>query len=108
MAKRIPPKGSEIINLLNAAERAGRVGPEGELLLLDRGLAARVRWEKRKRERVELTEAGKQILDIYRYINLILQIDASLAERLLENFQKDQLKRQILLFHLMKNISLKT
>ena len=94
--------GSEVINLLDAAERAGRVGPEGELPLLDRGLAARIRWEKRKVERVELTEAGKQILDIYRYINPILQIDASLAERLLEKFQKDRLKRPILLFPLMK------
>ena len=52
--------------LLDAAERSGRVGPGGELPLLQRGLAERVRWEKRKIERVELSEISEQILDIYK------------------------------------------
>lgn len=88
--KPLPPKenwskefrllGTEIINLLDAANKAGRVGPEGEVPLLERGLAARVRWEKRKFERVELTEAGKQILDIYRSLTPMLELDATLGE----------------------------
>lgn len=76
--------GSEIINLLDAADKGGRVGPEGESLLLERGLADRIRWEKRKTERVELTEEGKQILDIYRCSTPLLEIDASLADTIRE------------------------
>ncbi|WP_279165089.1 DUF505 domain-containing protein [Thermus scotoductus] len=72
--------GSEVIALLEAAERAGRVGPEGVEPLMSRGLAARVWDRERKREDVALTDQGKRALEIYRALKPGLEVDASLAE----------------------------
>ena len=71
--------GSEVIAMLDAAERADRVGPKAEEALLSRGLAMRV-WDRaRKAERVVLSEAGHTILEAYRQSRPRLIVDADLA-----------------------------
>jgi hypothetical protein len=72
--------GSEIIAMLEAADLAGRVGPEGVEPLMVRGLAARVYDRERKKEYVTLTKQGKIALEIYRNAEPNLEIDASLAD----------------------------
>ncbi len=72
--------GSEIIALLDAADRAGQVGPLAEQVLMERGLAARVWDRERKRELVVLSDAGRQVLEIYRTAEPGLEISADLAE----------------------------
>ncbi len=72
--------GSEIIAMLEAADLAGRVGPEGVEPLMVRGLAARVYDRERKKEYVTLTKQGKIALEIYRNAEPTLEIDASLAD----------------------------
>lgn len=72
--------GSEIIAMLESADLAGRVGPEGVEPLTVRGLAARVYDRERKKEYVTLTKQGKIALEIYRNAEPNLEIDASLAD----------------------------
>ncbi len=72
--------GSEILALLEAAERAGQVGPEAVETLMERGLAVRVWDRERKREVVVLSDAGREVLEIYRYAEPALEISADLAE----------------------------
>jgi hypothetical protein len=72
--------GSEIIAMLEAADLAGRVGPEAIEPLMVRGLAARVYDRERKKEYVTLTKQGKIALEIYRNAEPNLEIDASLAD----------------------------
>jgi hypothetical protein len=72
--------GSEIIAMLESADLAGRVGPEGVEPLMVRGLASRVYDRERKKEYVTLTKQGKIALEIYRNAEPNLEIDASLAD----------------------------
>ncbi len=72
--------GSEIIALLDAADRAGQIGPQGIQPLLQRGLGARVWDRKRKKRYYRLTAAGEQVLQLYRLIEPPLNIDAQLAD----------------------------
>ncbi|WP_457630589.1 DUF505 domain-containing protein [Oceanithermus sp.] len=72
--------GSEVIAMLAAAERAGRVGPLAEKALLERGLAVRVRDRETKKEYLTLSDAGRRVLEIYRAAEPGLEIDAGLAE----------------------------
>lgn len=72
--------GSEIVAMLEAADRAGQVGPEGVEPLMARGLAARVWDRERKKEYVALTEQGRRALGIYRALEPGLEVDAALAE----------------------------
>ncbi len=74
--------GSEIITLLRAARRAGRVGPLGEEALLERGLAEHYRDPKKKTESVVLSEAGRRVLDIYDAIDPEIAITAELANHI--------------------------
>jgi hypothetical protein len=73
--------GSEIITLLRAAERAGRVGPLGEKALKDRALAEDTRDEA-GRLRTVLTQAGRDILRIWRALDPEIAISASLADHI--------------------------
>lgn len=72
--------GSEVIAMLEAAERAGRVGPLAAQALMERGLAVRVRDRKTKKEYTTLADAGRRVLEIYRAAEPGLEIDAALAE----------------------------
>ncbi len=72
--------GSEIIAMLESADLAGRVGPEGIEPLMVRGLAARVYDKERKKEYVILTKQGKLASEIYRNAEPNLEIDATLAD----------------------------
>ncbi|BCX81553.1 hypothetical protein MIT9_P1131 [Methylomarinovum caldicuralii] len=74
--------GSEIITLLKSAERAGGVGPIGEGPLTERGLAAVQHDPKRKTDILQLTEAGKTVLEAYRTLEPELNISGALAERI--------------------------
>ncbi len=74
--------GSEIITLLRAAQRAGRAGPLGEKALLERGLAERARDEKRKVEKVILTDAGQRIVNIWQALEPEIAITAGLANHI--------------------------
>ncbi len=76
--------GSEVIAMLDAAERAGRVGPLAVNALLERGLALRVRESATKKEYVTLSDAGKRVLEIYRAADPGLEIDSQLAEAIRE------------------------
>ncbi|MDI6851800.1 MAG: DUF505 domain-containing protein [bacterium] len=72
--------GSEIIAMLESADLAGKVGPEGIEPLLSRGLAAKVYDREYKKEYVILTKQGKTALRIYRNTEPNFVIDSSLAE----------------------------
>ncbi|WP_456410550.1 DUF505 domain-containing protein [Oceanithermus sp.] len=72
--------GSEVIAMLEAAERAGRVGPLAFEPLMERGLAVRVRDRETKKEYVTLSDAGHRVLEIYRAAEPGLEIDAALAD----------------------------
>ncbi|WP_457637737.1 DUF505 domain-containing protein [Oceanithermus sp.] len=72
--------GSEVVAMLEAAERAGRVGPLAVEALMQRGLAVRVRDRETKKEYVTLSDAGRRLLEIYRAAEPGLEIDSSLAE----------------------------
>jgi len=72
--------GSEVIAMLDAAERAGRVGPLAADALMERGLAVRVRERATKKEYLTLSAAGRRVLEIYRAAEPGLEIDAVLAE----------------------------
>ncbi len=74
--------GSEIITLLRAARRAGRVGPLGEKALKERGLAEDWRDPEKKVEKVVLTEAGRRILDIWEALDPEIAITADLANHI--------------------------
>ncbi|WP_038035442.1 DUF505 domain-containing protein [Thermopetrobacter sp. TC1] len=73
--------GSDIITLLRAADRAGRVGPLGEKPLLERGLAEESKGEDGSR-RVILSEAGKNVLRIWRALDPEIAITAELANHI--------------------------
>ncbi|WP_287370734.1 DUF505 domain-containing protein [Oceanithermus sp.] len=72
--------GSEVVAMLDAAERAGRVGPLAADALMERGLAVRVRDRASKKEFLTLSSAGRRVLEIYRAAEPGLEIDAALAE----------------------------
>ncbi len=72
--------GTEIIAMLDAADRAGRVGPKAESALMDRGLAARVWDREKKAEYTILSDAGRTVLEIYRNTHPRLIIDNELAD----------------------------
>ena len=72
--------GSEVIAMLEAAERAGRVGPLAVEALLERGLAVRVRDRETKKEYLTLSDAGRRVLEIYRAAEPGLEISAALAD----------------------------
>ncbi len=74
--------GSEIITLLRAARRAGRVGPLGEAALKERGLAEDWRDPEKKVEKVVLTDAGRRILDIWEALDPEIAITAELANHI--------------------------
>jgi len=71
--------GSEIIAMLDAAHKAGRVGPIAQEALMERGLAQRVRNDETKKEYVALSNAGKKILNLYREITPRIEVDDKLA-----------------------------
>ncbi len=73
--------GSEIITLLRAADRAGRVGPLGEAALKERALAEETKDEA-GRVRTVLTQAGRDILRIWRALDPEIAISASLADHI--------------------------
>ncbi len=73
--------GSEIITLLRAADRAGRVGPLGEAPLKERGLAEETKDEA-GRVRTVLTQAGRDILRIWRALDPEIAITAQLADHI--------------------------
>jgi hypothetical protein len=70
--------GSEIIAMLDAAYRAGNVGPLGIKPLMERGLAVKVKDKETKKEFYTLSEQGKAILEIYA-VSPQLIIDSDLA-----------------------------
>ncbi len=72
--------GSEIIAMLDAAQKAGQVGPKAEEHLLQRGLAVKIWDRKKKKEFVTLSEVGQTVLDIYKNAHPRLIIDDELAE----------------------------
>ncbi len=72
--------GSEVIAMLEAAERAERVGPRAETLLFERGLAVRVRDREKKTTATVLSDAGQRVLELYRSAEPALEISAELAE----------------------------
>ncbi len=72
--------GTEVIAMLDAAERAGRVGPKAEGPLMERGLAVRVRDREKKTEYLTLSDAGRRVLELYRAAEPGLEISAELAE----------------------------
>ena len=72
--------GSEIIAMLDAAQKAGQVGPKTEEHLLQRGLAVRIWDRKKKKEYVTLSEVGQTVLEIYKNAHPRLIIDDELAE----------------------------
>ena len=72
--------GSEVIAMLDAAQRAGRVGPLAELHLRERGLAEDIKEEETGKVYVGLSEAGQRIWDIYNALHPRLEISAALAE----------------------------
>ncbi len=72
--------GTEIIAMLDAARRAGVVGPWAREALQARGLAAPVRDRERGREAVLLTEPGNTIYDLSQRLHPRLLITAGLAE----------------------------
>ncbi len=71
--------GSEIITLLRAADRAGRVGPLGVEALKARALAEDYHDKETKKSYVRLTEAGRDILEIWRALDPEIAIRADLA-----------------------------
>ncbi len=72
--------GSEVIAMLDAAQKAGQVGPKAEQHLLQRGLAVKIWDRNRKKEYSILSEAGQTVLDIYKHAHPRLLIDDELAE----------------------------
>ncbi len=72
--------GSEVIAMLEAAERAERVGPRAETLLFERGLAVRVKDREKKTTATVLSDAGQRVLELYRSAEPALEISAELAE----------------------------
>ncbi len=72
--------GSEIIAMLDAAQKAGQVGPKAEEHLLQRGLAVKIWDRKKKKEFVTLSEVGQTVLDIYKNTHPRLIIDDELTE----------------------------
>ncbi len=72
--------GSEIIAMLDAADRAERVGEKAEKALMERGLAVRVWDRNRKKEYLMLSDAGREVLEIYRRAHPRLILDSELAE----------------------------
>ncbi len=72
--------GSEIIAMLDAANKAERVGEKSEKALLERGLAVKVWDRNRKKEYMILSDAGRTVLDIYEKAHPRLIIDDELAE----------------------------
>jgi len=72
--------GSEIIAMLDAADRAGSVGPKSIDALMKRALAVRIYDKTAKKEYTVLSEAGKSILDIYKNAHPRLVIDSKLAD----------------------------
>ncbi len=71
--------GSEVIAMLEAAERVGRVGPDAVEALMERGLALRVRDRESKKEYYDLSDAGRRVLEIYRAAEPGLEIGSELA-----------------------------
>ncbi len=74
--------GSEVIAMLDAAQRADRVGPKAQQALLERGLAVRAWDRERKVERVILSEAGRAVWEVYHHTRPALVLDAALADLL--------------------------
>ena len=74
--------GSEIITLLRAADRAGRVGPAGVKALMERGLAEERHDPETKRTVVRLSTAGEGILRIWRALDPEISITAELADHI--------------------------
>ncbi len=72
--------GSEIIAMLDAASRAGRVGPLAIEPLSERGLAEEVEDRETGKKYVGLTDAGQRIMEIYHALHPKLDISASLAD----------------------------
>ncbi|WP_025209848.1 DUF505 domain-containing protein [Hippea sp. KM1] len=72
--------GSEIMAMIDAADKAERVGPKSEKHLIERGLAIRVWDTDKKKEMVILSEAASNILKIYKNAHPRLIIDDELAE----------------------------
>lgn len=72
--------GTEIIAMLDAARRAGVVGPWAREALQARGLAAPARDRERGREAVQLTGPGETLFDLYQRLHPRLLITAELAE----------------------------
>ena len=72
--------GSEIIAMLDAADRAGSVGSKSIDALMKRALAVRIYDKTAKKEYTVLSEAGKSILDIYKNAHPRLVIDSKLAD----------------------------
>ncbi len=72
--------GSEVIAMLDAAQRAGRVGPLTEEALRERGLAEVIRDEETGKMYVGLSDAGQRVWEIYNALHPHLLISADLAD----------------------------
>lgn len=72
--------GSEVIAMLDAAQRAGQVGPLAIPHLTERGLATEVHEKESGKQYVGLTDAGQRILEIYAALRPKLEVSAELAE----------------------------
>ncbi len=72
--------GSEVIAMLDTAEKAGQVGPKAESYLIDRGLAVKIWDRNKKKEYTVLSKAGQTVLNIYKNAHPRLIIDDELAE----------------------------
>ncbi len=74
--------GSEIVAMLEAASLAGQVGPLAIEPLKERGFAQEVKDPETGREYIGLTEAGKQVFEIYRALEPELEISSELAQEI--------------------------
>jgi hypothetical protein len=71
--------GSEVIAMLDAADRGAKVGPLAIEPLVRRGLAAPMHDREKNVTYVGLSDGGRQVLEIYRALEPVLEISAELA-----------------------------
>ncbi len=72
--------GSEIIAMLDAAWRSGRVGPLAVPALMERGLAEEIHEEDTGKRYIGLSDAGRRVWEIYQALEPKLEISAALAD----------------------------
>jgi len=72
--------GSEVIAMLDTAQRAGRVGPLAVQSLMSRGLAEEIEDKETGKSYIGLSDAGQRVWEIYNALEPKLEISASLAD----------------------------